>query len=122
MQGVTIMKTFVPGILNIAAFSVAVSLALPAAAEEAPEAAIPQAGTGIHSISIQYATAELNSEKGRTNLYGKIRQAAEEVCGPAGLREAGSLTMASRNRRCIEEAMSAAIGQVESSQLAAVGH
>ena len=122
MQGVTILKTFVPGILNIAAFSVAVSLALPAAAEETPEAAIPQAGTGIQSISIQYASAELNSEEGRTNLYGKIRQAAREVCGPTGLREAGSLTIASRNRRCMEDAMSVAMGQVGSSQLAAVGH
>lgn len=116
------MKTFAPGILTIAAFSIAASIALPAAAEEVAETAISAAGTGFQSISIQYAPAQLSSDEGRTNLYGKIKHAAKEVCGPTGLREAGSLTIASRNRNCIEQAVSAAMGQVESSQLAAIGH
>ncbi len=116
------MKTFEPGILTIAAFSIATALALPAAAEEAPEAAIPGAGTGIQTISIQYAPAQLTSDEGRANLYGKIRHAAREVCGPTGLREAGSLAMASRNRQCVKDAMAAAMGQIGSSQLAAIGH
>ena len=116
------MKSFVTGIRTIAAFSIVASLAFPAAAEETPEAAIPEAGTGIKSISIQYAPAELSSNQGRADLYGKIRHAAREVCGPTGLREAGSLTLAARNRKCIEQAISEALGQVGSSQLAAIGH
>ncbi|MEE4143401.1 MAG: UrcA family protein [Halieaceae bacterium] len=116
------MKTFATRTLSIAAFGIAVSLALPGAAEEAPEAAIPAAGTGIQTISIQYAPAQLNSDEGRAELYGKIRHAAREVCGPTGLLEAGGLRIASRNRKCIEQAMSAAMGQVESNQLAAMGY
>ena len=116
------MKNFVNGVLTIAAFSIATSLAVPATAEDVPTAALPDAGSPIQSISIQYAPAQLSSEEGRANLYGKIKNAAEQVCGPTGLRETGSLSIASRNRKCVEDAMSAAMGQVGSSQLAALGH
>jgi UrcA family protein len=116
------MKTFIPGILTIAAFGLATSLAIPVAAEEAPEAATPEAGTGIQSISIQYAPVALSTDSGRAKLYGEIKHAAREVCGPTGLREAGSLTIASRNRKCTEQAVSAAMVQLGSSQLAATGH
>ena len=116
------MKNCVTGVLTIAAFSVATSFAVPAMAADAPEAAIPEAGGPIQSISVQYAPAQLSSDEGRANLYSRIKHAAEQVCGPTGLRETGSLTIASRNRKCVEEAMSAAMGQVGSSQLAALGH
>lgn len=115
------MNRFIPGVLAIAAFGLATSLAIPAAAEEAPAAAIPEAGTGIQSISIQYVPAELSSVSGRAKLLGEIKHAAREVCGPAGLRETGSLTIASRNRKCAEQAVSAAMGQLGSSQVAATG-
>ena len=116
------MKNFVTGVLTIASLSIATSFAVPAAAEDTPRAAIPEAGTGIQSISIQYAPAVLSTDEGRANLYGKIKHAAGQVCGPTGLREAGSLAIASRNRKCVEDAMAAAMGQVDSSQLAAIGH
>lgn len=116
------MKNFVTGVLTIATFSIASSLAVPAAAEDAPEAAIPEAGTGIQSISIQYAPAELSTDRGRAILYGKIKRAAGQVCGPTGPREAGGLAIASRNRQCVKDAMAAAMGQIGSSQLAAIGH
>ena len=49
-------------------------------------------------------------------------RAARNVCGPTGLREAGGLQMASRNRACYDEAVSAAVSQVGSAQLASVSN
>ncbi len=114
------MKTFSSNIFTIAAFSLATAFATQVAAEEISEASSADLGTGVHSISIAYAPAEVFSEVGRENLYGKIRHAAKEVCGPTGLREAGSLSMAVRNRKCYNEALAAAMGQVNASQLATV--
>lgn len=116
------MKKLVPGILRIAALSIAASFAVSAAAEETPQAAIPQAGTGIRTVSIQYAPTELSTDSGRANLYARIKRAAREVCGPTGLLQAGGLTIASRNRKCAERAVSDAMAQVDSSQLASAGH
>ncbi len=116
------MKKFVPGIMTIATLSIAMSVAVPAAAERAPEAAMIEAGTGIRTVSIQYAPKELSTDSGRANLYARIKQAASEVCGPTGMREAGNLTMASRNRRCAEQAVSGAMAQIDSVRLATAGH
>ncbi len=116
------MKKFIPGIMTIATLSIAMSVAVPAAAERAPEAAMPEAGTGIRTVSIQYAPTELSTESGRAKLYADIKRAAREVCGPTGLRDAGSLALASRNRRCAEQAVSDAMAQVDSGHLATAGH
>lgn len=116
------MKKFIPGIMTIVTLSIAMSVTVPAAAESAPVAAIPEAGAGIRTVSIQYVPAELSTDSGRAELYARIKQAAREVCGPAGPRDAGGLAMASRNRRCAEQAVSDAMAQVDSVRLAAAGH
>jgi len=116
------MKKFLPGIMTIATLSIAMSVAVPAAAERAPEAAMPEAGTGIRTVSIQYAPSELSTDTGRAKLYADIKRAAREVCGPTGLRDAGSLALASRNRRCAEQAVSDAMARVDSGRLATAGH
>ncbi len=116
------MKKFIPGIMTIATLSIAMSVAVPAAAERAPEAAMPEAGTGIRTVSIQYAPSELSTDTGRAKLYADIKRAAREVCGPTGLRDAGSLALASRNRRCAEQAVSDAMARVDSGRLATAGH
>ena len=116
------MKKFMPVIRTIATLGVAISVALPAAAESTPEAAIALAGQAVRSVSILYSPAELSTESGRAELYTSIKRAAREVCGPTGLREAGSLAMASRNRRCAEQAGSDAMAQVNSGRLASAEH
>jgi hypothetical protein len=39
-----------------------------------------------------------------------------------GLRDAGGLALASRNRRCAEQAVSDAMARVDSGRLATAGH
>ena len=115
------MKKFIPGIMTIATLSIAMSVAVPAAAERAPEAAMPEAGSDIRTVRIQYAPTELSTDSGRANLYARIRDAAREVCGPVGHLQAGSLAMASRNRKCAEQAVSDAMARVSHAQMVSAG-
>ena len=107
-------------VVTVAAFSFAVLLSGQASAEEIQEQALSSGVIETHSISIPYDSRDLATDSGRAKLYGKIKRAAKEVCGPTGMREAGNLSIASRNRQCHESAMEAAVSQVETGQLASL--
>ena len=61
---------------------------------------------------VSYADLDLNSHQGREALAGRISEAAREVCGPTDYRMTGSLRITSRNRACVEQAVSDAIGSL----------
>ena len=104
------------------AVGTAVLLSGQAAAEEIQEQVWSSRMIETQSIHIAYDGSELTTEKGRANLYSKIRRAAKEVCGPTGSREAGGLKIASRNRQCYDSAMEAAVSQVEAGQLVSLAN
>ena len=117
------MKTLaISNVLSVAALGLAVGFSTPSAAEQVDETFVRGDQDGMQSISIQYTASELADEKSLQNLYGQIKRAAKQVCGPTSLREAGGLQLASRNRVCYEEAVSAAVSQVDSDQLASISH
>ena len=117
------MKTFaINNVLSVAALSLAVAFSTQAAADEVGETFVRGDQQGMQSVVIQYTASELADEQALQNLYGQIKRAARNVCGPTGLREAGGLQMASRNRACYDEAVSAAVSQVGSAQLASVSN
>ena len=116
------MKNFVTGsVFSVAVTSLALAFSAQVSAETVDETFVHGDRDGMQSITIQYTASELNTEDGLENLYGQIKRAARQVCGPTGLREAGGLSTATRNRECYEEAVSAAVSQVGSEQLAAIG-
>ncbi|MEZ5503794.1 MAG: UrcA family protein [Halioglobus sp.] len=79
--------------------------------------------SAIQTQSISVAGCQRSADgRGSRELYSRIRSAAEAVCGPANLREAGSLSMASRNRKCYNSAVEEAVSQVQSRQLAALAN
>lgn len=115
------MKTPVSNsILTIAALTLAVSFSTSAAAERVSESTMPGATAAVQTISIAYSQADISTQQGRDNLHRKIRHAAKNVCGPTGLGEAGGLSMMSRNRKCYDEAVNAALSQVGAGQQTAM--
>ena len=108
-------------VLTAAALGITLGLSGQVSAGQASEMAVTRPGLGIQTVSIAYSRAELSTSAGRAALHARIRHAAREVCGPSGLREAGSLQLSSRNRKCHDEAVGAAINQIESGQLASTG-
>jgi UrcA family protein len=116
------MKTFTPAnIISAATLSLALSFSAVASAETTSAEFVNDAAVKVQSVSVTYARAELSTEDGRAELYSKLRQAARQVCGPSGLREAGSLNIASRNRKCYEDALAASLSQVGTGQIAKTG-
>ncbi len=117
------MKTFTKtSVLSVATMTLALGISAQAYAEQVDETFVQGNHQGSQSITIQYTASELANEEGLDNLYGQIKRAARKVCGPTGLREAGGLSTAARNRECFEEAVSAAVSQVGSEQLASIGN
>ena len=109
-------------VASAAAFSLAVLLSSQAGAEEIQEQAFSDRMIETQSISIAYNDSDLATDEGRANLYGKIKRAAKAVCGPTGSREAGGLSLASRNRECYQSAMEAALSQVDTVQLVSLAN
>jgi len=109
-------------VATAAAFSLAVLLSSQAGAEEIQEQAFSDRMIETQSISIAYNGSDLATDEGRANLYGKIKRAAKAVCGPSGSREAGGLSLASRNRECYQSAMEAALSQVDTGQLVSLAN
>jgi UrcA family protein len=108
--------------LTAAAFSLALSAASQASAGQANGDFATSEDDGTQSIRIEYARAQLATDDGLDMLYRKIKRAAAEICGPRGLREAGGLSNASRNRKCYEEAVGAAVSQVGSTRMAGLSY
>jgi UrcA family protein len=108
--------------LSAAAFSLVVGFSANVAAEQFDEAIVYGPDQGMTSVTVQYHASDLATEEGVLELHSQIKRAAKGICGPTGLRMAGSLSEMARNRECYEEAVEVAISQVGSSQLAALSH
>ena len=106
--------------LSAAAFSLVVGFSANVAADQFDETIVHAPGLGMKSIAVQYHAADLATEEGVLELHSQIKLAATHICGPVSLHKAGSLSAATRNRQCSQEAMEVAISQVGSSQLAAL--
>lgn len=115
-------KSTFNSIVTAAALGLTLGLSGHASAEQIQEQAALGNGVQVKSISIPYKSGDLTSDAGRANLYGRIKSAAKEVCGPTGLLEAGGLRIASRNRKCYEAALDEAVSQLESRQVATLAH
>jgi UrcA family protein len=72
----------------------------------APAALAGPAGPGIR---IPYHDLDVTTDEGIAVLYGRVRQAARQVCGPAGMT--GS-RIDQRQRACMRDAIQRAIGQL----------
>lgn len=114
------MKNFtLKSILSAAALTLAAGVSLNAAAEGLEETFVGSGASGVQTISLQYLSSDLATDEGRDRLHSRIAKAAREVCGPVGARAAGGLRIASHNKQCAEDAVQAAMSQVDSGQFAA---
>lgn len=79
-------------------------------------------GPGISQQSISVAIADLNlaSDAGIAALYQRLQRAAETVCGPQDLRNAGSITALRMNKNCYADALDRAVAGIGHEALAAL--
>jgi UrcA family protein len=85
-------------------------------------AAVSQAGTSmsdeVPTVRVHYEDLDLSTEHGALTLYKRIEGAAKRVCPTAS---ALSLRASQASARCVDAAISRAVADVNSPQLAKVG-
>ena len=107
--------------LSAVILSAATAFAVNVNAGELENTYIEESSVGVRSVRLEYVSDDLRTTDGLAELQRRISIAAEQVCGPMSLHEAGGLQSLMRNRQCYEEASSAAMSQIDSTQTAAVG-
>ncbi len=97
-------------------------LAVSAMAGSYQETTLVQAnGIETRTASINVADLNLASVEGQDALYGRLSQAAREVCGPTDYRVTGSIRVAASNKACQDSAVADALAQVNAGQIASTG-
>lgn len=71
------------------------------------------------SVTVRYGDLNLNSEAGRDALSSRLSMAARNVCDHHGYTRTRSLRYLAKTKACYDEALTAALSQVNSGQLAA---
>ena len=108
----------IKSILSVAAMTLTAGLSSQAAAGAMDETFVQ--GGAVPTKVVTYDRGELATAQGRARVERRIENAAESVCGPTDFREAGSLTVASKNRSCVDQAVESAMSKVGADQVATI--
>jgi UrcA family protein len=95
-----------------------IALGLMSAAAAASQAETSLPDSDVPAVRVDYADLDLNTEQGATRLYKRIAGAAKRVCPSSSGLELRASQVA---QRCISAAISRAVAEVDSPQLAKVG-
>jgi UrcA family protein len=71
----------------------------------------------VPTRTVRYADLDLNTQKGATVLYNRIRQAAEQVCGYEGLQP---LVIAAPVKACVDRAVASSVQAMNNARLTGV--
>jgi UrcA family protein len=93
------------------------ALALLICGAEAALFATAASAAEVHSISVRYADLDLDRPADVARLYGRIRAAADNVCGPRVLT--GSYVPQPHYQRCFADAVTQAVARVDRPALSA---
>ncbi len=95
---------------QIFSIAVAAAFAIPTVASADVEVQSVEEG----KVLVSYDVKEVSTIEGRAELERKIRRAADRVCGPRTVREAGSFAQSRHNRACFRDAVAQALRTVNS--------
>jgi UrcA family protein len=71
----------------------------------------------VPTRTVRYSDLDLNSQKGVTVLYNRIRQAAEQVCGYESVQP---LAEAAPVKACVDRAVASSVQAVNNARLTSV--
>lgn len=101
-----------------ASAALAFGLSVASQADSFDETLVQAEPEAANSVAVHFDAAELQTEEGRDSIQRRIRFAAEEVCGPQNMRDAGSLSILKHNKACYDKAIASAHAQIGESQVA----
>jgi UrcA family protein len=71
----------------------------------------------VRTIAVRYGDLDLSRDEGVRVLYGRLRAAAANVCGPRTYRDLATLRLW---RECRDQTLERAVGQIGNPRLAAL--
>ena len=71
----------------------------------------------VPTRTVHYADLDLNTQKGATVLYNRIREAAEQVCGYDGWQP---IAIAARVKACVDKAVASSVHAKNNARLTGV--
>ena len=80
-------------------------------------AATPKMALEEVRMSVSFADLDLDHAAGIERLYQRLQSAATKACGPATLREAGSLKALRARQECYKELVDGAVVKVDNASL-----
>lgn len=113
-------KLAIKSTLSAAAVAVSLGLMANAKAEQLDETFVN--GASVPTATVSFSRAELASDEGRAAVELRVHMAAERVCGSQSYREAGGLSRYSDRKACYDQAISQAMSQMGSDQVASVNN
>ncbi|QIB66252.1 UrcA family protein [Kineobactrum salinum] len=101
-------------------FGISTLLTTSAMAEAYTETLVQSQAVAVRSVAVSVADLDLASSEGQDTMYYRLSQAAREVCGPSGYRQAGGARQAARNQACYHQALSDALAQASAGRMASL--
>ena len=111
------MKTIRHTAIAVAAFCAAAGTTFQAQANEVTEV-VTSSARAPQQLAVNFGDLDLSSAKGQEVLYYRLSRAAEAVCGSDNVRITGSVSQATRNASCHDEALSRALSEVHRTAVA----
>lgn len=105
-----------------AAFTFAACLANAASAGSPVSGEVGLYSSGEQKVTVSYSDLDMTDAKAQKVFQYRVSHAAKQICGSSRLSEVGSLSRANKNKECIENAVSSALRQASSAQVASIGH
>ena len=101
-----------------ALFTVAAGVSAVASASDYSETLVTTTAEGLRTTSVSYADLDLNAADAQEALERRLSRAARKVCGSPYRATAGSMSQASENRQCADNAVAAAMRDISESDVA----
>ncbi len=111
-------NTAIKTILSVAALTLTAGMSVHSSAETLDETLVQ--GKAVPAETVTFKQSELATVDGRAAVEKRVREAAENVCGPSDYRIAGSLSRVVKNKECQNAAVAQAMAEINSESVAAI--
>ena len=108
----------IKSILSAAALAVTAGISINASADQVNETLVE--ASSVPTKVVSFSPSELATVEGRAAVEHRIREAAEDVCGPMDYHRAGGLSGVADSKACYNQAVDQAMSRIDAGQVASI--
>ena len=76
----------------------------------------------VDSVKVSFSDLDMKNPMAQKVLYRRLKLAANEVCGPVSVHQAGSFSDAREGRQCYRQALDKAVSELNMPAIKALHH